>query len=167
ERTVVSEGLERARRRVIIKLGVSPSAGVWESFTVLEDERYRFQGVGHFYRIGRLGVLLLFPLNLYNHGAVGKRLAVGWNAVLIGFDNYLVGENRFDSVLRRTRSHILPRFVVPKLGEGDSIRRFKRISVLRCERNTDQYRHHDCNRGYSFDFHFTPFFLSPFVRVRF
>jgi hypothetical protein len=37
ERAVLPEWLERSRVRVIQELGVSPSAGVWESLGVLLD----------------------------------------------------------------------------------------------------------------------------------
>src|SRR6478672_4277591 len=51
---VVPERSKRVGRCIIVKLRVSPAAGVAESLGILLDERNRFQGVGHHHEIGGL-----------------------------------------------------------------------------------------------------------------
>jgi hypothetical protein len=62
EHAVAPERLERIRRCVIQKLGISPSTRIREHLGILLDERNRSQGVRHLDKIRRDSILFLRPL---------------------------------------------------------------------------------------------------------
>jgi hypothetical protein len=92
-------GSELVGRGVIVKLGVSPSAGVQESLAIPLDEINVPQGVRHHRRSGGLRTLFRFPMDLRNLGAVGEMLAVAGNAGPAGVDHHGIGEDHSEHVL--------------------------------------------------------------------
>src|SRR6267154_3226973 len=87
-------GRESSRRRVIVKLGVCPSAGVRKFLAVLFPEKKVCQRVRHFHGERSFRALLRFPLDLRDLGTLGERLAVARNTGFVSGNYRWIAEDR-------------------------------------------------------------------------
>ena len=108
-------GPERLGRRVILELGISPSAAVREPLGVLRHEIYVMETARHYRVAGLVVSLLRVPMDLRHLGAVGERLAVAGNACLVGLDHRGIAEDRLDCISILTNSDGLPILVSSEL----------------------------------------------------
>src|SRR4029077_8344906 len=138
---------------VILKIGISPSVGVWKSLAVLLDELKRMQGTG--YRVrraggkGGVGKFFRLPLDLRNLGAVGERLAIARSTFLVRLDHHGIRNDYSNHVLGvgQTRANHLPGFVSFELREGQPTRNFYSVLVLLCRQaDTNQTREHGAHK---------------------
>jgi hypothetical protein len=114
--------LKRVGSCIIGELGICPSMCPREPLGILFNKRNRFQGTRYRRRIRRLRVLSLRPLDLRNHGTVGKRLANAWNAFSIGINHRGIRPDGLYSVIGGAHGDILPCLVSSKLGKPEPIR---------------------------------------------
>ena len=122
--------LQRLGRWVVLPLGIGPSVRVREPFAVLFDERPRFQCIGDVHEVRRLGIPFERPLDLRDLGALGKKLAVAWNAAPIGFDHRVICRDYLDAMLGLAHGNGLPVVVSSEVGKREPIRDLQRVSVL-------------------------------------
>src|SRR5579871_6982371 len=114
-------GRESGRRRVIVKLGVSPSAGLREFLAVLLHEEKVCQGVRHVYDKRRFGALLWFPLDLCDLRALREWLAVPRNTRFESGNYRGIAEDYFQPVVGLGGGDESPVLVTLKVRECDSV----------------------------------------------
>src|SRR5258708_11004812 len=118
-------GRESVGCRVVVKWGVSPSATVGKSLAIPFDEINSYQAVRHIHGKGRLRILLRFPPDLRNLGAVGELLAVSGNARPVGLDHRGISDDRLDLFFSLTDGDNPPIFVSPELREREAVRHLR------------------------------------------
>jgi len=69
-------------------------------------------------------------LDLHDFGTVGKKLAIGRNALPVVGHHGGIRQNRLDAAFGHTGRDILPGFITAELSEGEAVGNFQRVSVL-------------------------------------
>src|SRR6516164_7402784 len=126
--------LKRVGRCIVSPLGECPSVRVRESLGILLDERDRFQGVRHVYKVRRLSIPSEGPLDLRNLGAVRKKPAVTGNAVPICVYHHVIRRDHFQAGFGLTDRDVAPVFVASEFRPREHIWYFQRVYLSCCAR---------------------------------
>jgi len=123
-------GRELIRCGFVVEHRVSPAATFRKSLAVLFHDESLAEDVWHLDDERGFSALFVLPLELHDHGAIGKRLAVARNAGLECLDHRGIGHDYLEYVVGPGGRDVGPVLVSLEVGERDSTWRSQRVLVV-------------------------------------